>query len=256
MLKALGPNLAAETIWTATDSSPQGELARIFEATPHIHKWPHYFPVYESVLGPLQDRPIKLLEIGVFRGGSLQMWRQYLHRDSTIVGIDIDEECEQFDDPARKIHVRIGAQEDTLVLERVVDEFGPFDVILDDGSHRNGHIIDSFKYLFVKGLADPGSYIVEDIHANYWTNWRDRRMSFVDFTKWLLDAMHAHYHVTDRETAFRIGDPTRLAQVTVPVATTLIDNVSFFDSIAVITRRKREMPRSVLNGAGVPCRTR
>jgi len=52
-----------------------------------ITKWSHYFPVYEKHFAPLRDKPIKLLEIGVLNGGSLEMWRKYFHPDSVIVDL-------------------------------------------------------------------------------------------------------------------------------------------------------------------------
>jgi hypothetical protein len=72
-------------------------------------------------------------------------------------------------------------------------------------------------------------------------------MSFVDFTKWLIDAMHAHYQVTKTELNFRGGDRQRVTELQVPLATTLIENVEFYDSIALIHRAKghREVPHTV-----------
>jgi hypothetical protein len=149
--------------------------------------------------------------------------------------------------PSQRTHVRIGGQQDISFLQRVVSEFGPFDVILDDGSHTTAHMVQTFRYLFPTGLASGGVYMVEDIHANYWIQERDNAMSFVDFTKWLIDAMHAHYQVTGSEIYFRAGDSHRLTEVSVPLATTLVEKVEFYDSIAVIHRAKgrREVPCSV-----------
>ncbi|MGY4648863.1 class I SAM-dependent methyltransferase [Mycobacterium sp. URHB0021] len=118
-----------------------------------------------------------MLEIGVARGGSLQMWRQYLHPESVIVGIDIDPATERFDDSTQRLHVRIGRQQDTSFLQSVVSELGPFDVILDDGSHMTSHMVATFRYMFVKGLAPAGVYIVEDVAAKHWRPFRDSPMS-------------------------------------------------------------------------------
>ncbi len=187
-----------------------------------------------------------MLEIGVARGGSLQIWRQYFHPETVVVGIDIDPACKQFDDPARNIHVRIGAQQDIPFLQTVVNEFGSFDIILDDGSHLVSHMVDTFRYLFPNGLADGGVYLVEDIHANYWLNFRDTPITFADFVKHLIDAMHAHYLQAGRrmELAFRTGDPQRIAQFRVPLATTLLSKIEFYDSVVVVHRGPRELPRS------------
>jgi len=243
MLKALGSDLRAEVSWSASDSPATGPLADVFVNTENVHKWQHYLPVYESAVD--RSRPLRMLEIGVFHGGSLQMWRKYLHPNSTIVGIDIDPECAKFDDGDNKIHVRIGAQQDIAFLKSVVAEFGPFDVILDDGSHYSSHMINTFRYLFPNGLADGGAYVVEDIHCNYWTGWRDSRKSFVDFTKSLIDSMHAHYQVSSGERNFRVGDPNRKTAVSVPRASVLLAKIEFYDSIAVFHRAPRELPRSM-----------
>ena len=203
--------------------------------------------MYESALRGRRSEPIRLLEIGVARGGSLQMWRRYLHPESTIVGIDIDPATEKFDNPSSLVHVRIGSQIDTAFLHKVVDELGPFDVILDDGSHMNSHIVTTFRYLFPHGLASGGVYLVEDLCANYWRPYRDSRMSFADFTKWLIDAMHSHYQTSSRELDYRAGDSHRARELRVPLATTLIEKVEFYDSIAAIHRAQgsRQVPISV-----------
>ena len=54
-----------------------------------IHKWLHYFPIYETHLEPYRGRDVRLLEIGVSHGGSLQMWQDYFGSGSTIVGVDV-----------------------------------------------------------------------------------------------------------------------------------------------------------------------
>jgi len=248
MLRALGPDLAAEVAWPVTDPPiPDGDLADVFNGSVDVHKWAHYLPIYESALAPFRSRPIRMLEIGVFHGGSLTMWRRYLHPDSVIVGIDIDPATAQFDDPASGIHVRVGGQQDVDFLREVVDEFGPFDVILDDGSHRSSHMIDTFRYLFPNALADGGIYLVEDIHANYWTGWRDTATTFADFTRWLTDAMHAHYQSSDSESDFRVGDPGRKLAFKVPFATTVIEKIDVYDSVTVVHRAdgRRQLPRSI-----------
>jgi hypothetical protein len=92
------------------------------------------------------------------------------------------------------------------------------------------------------GLASGGVYIVEDIAANYWRPYRDVSVSFVDFTKWLIDAMHAHYQTACAEIHFRGGDQRRVAEHRVPLATTLIESIEFHDSIAVVRHSKGQRP--------------
>ena len=59
-----------------------------------ITKWKHYFPIYEKHFGPIRNKPIKILEIGILNGGSLEMWRYYFS-EATIVGIDINPVCKE-----------------------------------------------------------------------------------------------------------------------------------------------------------------
>jgi hypothetical protein len=242
MQSALGPELAAPQTWLAADTPPAGELGAIFMKTRGVHKWLHYLPVYESIID--RSRPIRMLEIGVFHGGSLRMWREYLHPQSVIVGIDIDLNCKEFQDPENNVHVRIGGQQDTTFLQEVNNEFGPFDVILDDGSHMTSHMVASFRSLFGSALAEPGAYIVEDVHTNYWKSYRDSSISFVDFIAVLVDAMHAHYPDADGELNFRTGHPGSLHEVSVPRITPKLSSIEIHDSIVVVRKASRELPRS------------
>jgi cephalosporin hydroxylase len=241
MRTALGPDLARTVPMRADDTPPpDSEIGRIFENSHNIHKLRHYLPIYEAAL----TRTQRMLEIGVDRGGSLQMWRKYMP-DATIVGLDINPKAAQHSAPAQDIHVRIGDQSDTDFLAAVLDEFGPFDTVLDDGGHTAKQMIGSFQYLFPR-LKPGGVYIVEDVCANYWTVYRDQPESFIDFTKWLIDAMHAPYLETSSVYQFMEGHPKRVAELNVPFAATIIDRIEVLDSVVVVHRAEepRRLPRA------------
>jgi len=188
-----------------------------------------------------------MLEIGVARGGSLAAWSQYLGEQATVVGIDIDPACAAFDAPDVRRHVRIGRQEDIDFLQSIVKEFGPFDVVLDDGSHQSSHLNASFRYLFEHGLVPGGRYIAEDLHANYWTAWRDDPLSFVDLTKGMIDLMHAHYTTVPSEAAFRVDSDERVESCTVPRITKLLQRIDVYDSLIVIYKADsdRKLPSTL-----------
>lgn len=246
MCPELAPGLAEMVQWrpAVSDTSATESAAR-FARTAGAHKWHHYFAFYDEIFGPLRNRPISLLEIGVYKGASTEVWRQYFHPDSTIVGIDIDPECSKFDRPQDNVHVRIGAQQDPVLLEKVVKEFGPFDLIIDDGSHVASHMIVTFNHLFADGLKEGGIYFVEDTHTNFWKHFRDRERSFFDFCYGLVECMHAHYALTRREEQFRIGDARHLPFVDVPRITTLLQEIRFLDSVVVIRKsRNSGLPQS------------
>jgi hypothetical protein len=217
-------------------------LYQLWTTTPHGHKWSHYFHVYEAVFGSRRTLPMRILEIGVLDGSSLQLWKRYFsHPETVIVGIDIEPGCQRLDAPAEGIRVRIGSQDDGAFLTSVVQEFGPFDLVIDDGSHRSSHMIASFNHLFAEGLKTSGIYFVEDLHANYWQPWRDSRRSFLDLCKELQEHMHAHYRNAPPR-AFLIDRPSdqKMAALEVPLITTMMSEIRVFDSIVAIYKTHRD----------------
>lgn len=244
----LSDELSKSICWRTPDhpTVPVGDLYKIWSKFPGANKWHHYFSIYEKLFSDLKQEPIKILEIGVYNGASLKMWNEYFHKDSLIVGIDIDEHCKNFDKVEHNIHVRIGDQSNQSFLESVIAEFGDFDIIIDDGSHIVSHMIASFNYLYVSGLKNSGIYLVEDTHSNYWSSYRDQKISFVDFTKHLIDLLHFHYTVSNDDVeAFRLGADTRKHSIVVPQITVLIDEIRVFDSIiAFIKPQNKSLPLS------------
>lgn len=238
----LGADFFAPTVLSATDDWPSDLPAGLYEIwrqVPEAHKWIHYLALYDAAAAPLRERPIRMLEIGVYRGGSLEMWKRYLHPGSQIVAVDIDPNCRQYDNPNDNVHVRIGDQADAKFLRSLVAEFGPFDFILDDGSHFASLTIASFNHLFLDGLASPGIYLVEDTHTAYWRTHRDQPYTFMDLAKDLVDLMHSHYQTHDSELFFRRGAPERVESVTVPRICAEISDIEFHDSIVLIHKRRR-----------------
>lgn len=217
-------------------------LYQLWTGTSGGHKWTQYFAVYRDVFGTLTRRPMRILEIGVLNGAGLRLWRRYFsHPDTVVVGIDIQPACARFDLPDEGIRVRIGSQADPMFLQKLIEEFGPFDLIIDDGSHRSSHMIASFNCLFADGLKESGIHFVEDLHANYWPGWRDTRRSFLDVCKELIEHMHAHYQQGSPE-SFLVAKAScqSMAALEVPIITTMIREIRFFDSIVAIYKARRQ----------------
>jgi Methyltransferase domain len=134
-----------------------------------------YLRHYERILGHLRYEPITLLEIGVFHGGSLRMWSDYLEK-ARIIGVDIQPECAQYAGDRRE--VEIGSQADPDFLNDLGRRRQPH-VIIDDGSHQADHVILTFRTLFPH-LRPGGIYIVEDMHfhagkgADHWRGQSDK----------------------------------------------------------------------------------
>lgn len=230
---------------SASNVTPENELFDIFSADTNVHKWHHYFDIYTKHFEAYRSRPIRMLEIGVFRGGSLRMWKEYFHPDSTIVGIDIDKTCKDHEIADRKVYVRIGSQADPGFLAAVTAEFGPFDIILDDGSHKTHHQNISFGALFRDALTDGGCYMVEDVHSNYWLKHVDSEDTFIDLSKQIVDLLHEPYF-DHKETNFRPGHPDAVKHIELSYLAANIDSIAFYDSIVVLDKKKRVLPRSEL----------
>jgi hypothetical protein len=122
-----------------------------------------YGATYHEVLRRFRYKKVNLLEIGVLGGASLLAWCGFFPR-GTIVGCDIDPK-EQFDQGRISTHVT--DQSSPSDLKSLCTKRGPFDIIIDDGSHRNAHQIFTFYEIF-KALKDNGVYVIEDVQTSYW----------------------------------------------------------------------------------------
>jgi hypothetical protein len=124
-------------------------------------------------------------------------------------------------------------------------EFGPFDIILDDGSHKTHHQIISFGALFRPALKDDGCYMVEDVHTNYWIKHVDSPETFIDLSKQMVDMLHEPYF-DRKETDFRHEHPDALKELDVSYLSANLDGISFHDSIVVFDKKKQSLPKSEL----------
>jgi hypothetical protein len=131
-----------------------------------------YLDRYDPILAPWVDQKITLLELGVYRGGSLLLWRDYFPL-ATIIGIDIALPREF--KPGARIRLFEGSQADPQFLSRVADEVAPegFDIIIDDASHLGELTKTAFWHLFDNHLKPNGLYVIEDWGTGYWDEWGD-----------------------------------------------------------------------------------
>ena len=193
-----------------------------------MHKWLHYFPIYERHLRPFAGCQVVLLEIGVSHGGSLQVWRDYLGRRERIVGIDIEPRVVQLSEPG--IDVIVGDQSDPQFLAELARQYGPFDIVIDDGSHQFAHQIASMELLWPH-VADGGIYLVEDLHTSYFPAYGGRRGSSASFIAWVaqrIDDVHAFHSC---EAGFEPNDWSRT-----------VGGIQKYDSIAVFDKAVGKAP--------------
>jgi len=132
----------------------------------------HYLQRYEEYFKGLVNKDVRLLELGVYKGGSLLLWRDYFER-GLIVGLDL--QPIKLDDPSGRIRIFEGRQQDKELLDQIGRETAPdgFDVIIDDCSHIGELTRISFWHLFDNHLKPGGLYVIEDWSASYWDSWFD-----------------------------------------------------------------------------------
>ncbi|NQT77503.1 MAG: class I SAM-dependent methyltransferase [Bacteroidetes bacterium] len=169
-----------------------------------------YTGVYKEVFSKLKNQQLNILEIGVggfdnpnIGGASLRMWKEYFKR-SNIFSIDVYDKS-QIEE--KRIKIFKGSQNDVSFLERVANEIGTIDIIIDDGSHICEHIITSFNTLF-SYLNSGGVYIIEDSHTSYlpqfggdYTNFNNNS-STVGFFKELVDGLNYEYIPNRKHTVY------------------------------------------------------
>ncbi len=125
---------------------------------------PHNYSTsaYYDLFTPIADRVTSVLEIGVFTGESLRAWRDFFPQAS-VVGLD----CHPMAGDSERIRVVAGDQGSPGDLRRLGEDFGPFDLVIDDGSHQLKHQLTSLLYLW-QFIRPGGMYIIEDIANKQW----------------------------------------------------------------------------------------
>ncbi len=203
-----------------------------------IDKWDHYFEVYEAHLRRFRGRRPVVLELGVSHGGSLQMWQYYFGRGSTVVGVDIQPRVAELSQPGIDVHV--GDQSDAGFLAGLVDRYGGFDVVIDDGSHRFEHQQASLDALW-GAVRVGGVYLVEDVHSSYmeaYGNELGAEPTFISATKQLLDELHGYWH----------GGGWSPDSVHASAWTSSLGAIHVYDSIVVLDKAERPVPRRRMTG--------
>ncbi|MDO9024817.1 Wzt carbohydrate-binding domain-containing protein [Zwartia sp.] len=206
-------------------------------------KWQAYLQHYDRYFSGLKDKPLRLLEIGVQAGGSLEIWARYFKNAKTIVGCDIDPTCSALRHQDPRIKVLIGDINSPQTLESLSQLAPALDIIIDDGSHQSTDIICSFIQLFPR-LTPGGIYVVEDLHCSYWESYGgglfDPR-SPISFFKKLIDIVNQEVWGISIDTQDFLSAfvPLLENQHTDPQWTFLRDihTIEFSNSMCVIRKR-------------------
>ena len=200
-----------------------------------IHKWMHYFEIYDRHFSRYRGTDVHLVEFGVSHGGSLQMWADYFGPAAKIYGIDINPGCKALEEG--QIEILIGDQEDRAFLKSVAERIPRIDILIDDGGHTMLQQINTFEELFAR-VASNGVYLCEDMHTSYWPKFGGgyrKSTSFVEYTKNFIDYLNAWHSAETRKLS--VSDFTRSAH-----------SLHFYDSVLVIEKRPTDEPYHLQKG--------
>lgn len=208
----------------AIEEGSMNPLERFFFYGKHnkMTKWCHYFEVYHRHFERFRNKPVTILEIGVWGGGSLQMWKEYFGAECNIIGIDIMEECRNYEEERIKIY--IGSQEDREFLRKVKSENPSIDIIIDDGGHTMNQQIATFEEMYPH-LAEDGVYLCEDLMTSYWQKYDGGYKNpgtFIEYSKNFIDALNARYSLSP--------------DLKIDSLTSSIRSVHYYDSMIVLEK--------------------
>ena len=161
-------------------------------------KWSLYLDEYDRILTPFRDQPVRLLELGIQNGGSLELWDQFFPNAEKLVGCDVNPSCAGLKYDSTRIAVVVADSNTQEAEQAIRSHCSRFDIIIDDGSHRPGDIIRFFCQFF-QYLDEGGLYLVEDLHCSYWKEFAGGLFhphSSINFLKRLADVVnHEHWAV-------------------------------------------------------------
>jgi hypothetical protein len=215
---------AWDTTPAGVPSSGANPLRAFFDARTEgqgIWKWDHYFDVYHRHLERFRGSAVHILEIGIYSGGSLELWRDYFGGGCQVYGVDVEEACRSYEDDATTVF--IGDQADRDFWRTFRAAVPKLDVVVDDGGHQPDQQATSLEEL-LPHLAPGGVYIVEDVHGV--------GNRFGDYAAALVDALNAYQGVADHR------DPERRKVSKATSFQSAVDSIHTYPFITVIEKRR------------------
>jgi cephalosporin hydroxylase len=191
-----------------------------------VEKLAHYLEIYDRHFQKYRDTECVIVEVGVFKGGSLQMWKDYFGSKCKIIGVDIDESVKQFEE--EQISIEIGSQSDREFWKRFKEKYPKVDIFIDDGGHTMEQQIITFEEMF-SHISTEGIYLCEDLHTSYWERYGGgykKPDTFIEYSKNFIDYINAWY------------SENKLLQEN--EYTYSMQSLHYYDSVLVIEKRKMD----------------
>jgi hypothetical protein len=212
-----------------------------------IHKWAHYMRVYEKHLARFRDKDPVILEVGVAKGGSIEMWNRYFGGRCTIFGVDLMRKCQTMEDHYPNVHISRGDQADPNFWQDIRKMCPRVDILLEDGGHKMHQQIRTFECMY-DHVKDDGLYLCEDLCTSYRPEYGGglgKSGTFVEYAKGLVDQLNAH-HIRTSTLADHKDYPLDFREVTA--------SVTFYDGVVVFEKGiDTQVPYGALKGGANQC---
>ncbi|MCR5701955.1 MAG: class I SAM-dependent methyltransferase [Lachnospiraceae bacterium] len=210
------------------------DIEQWYYKLPHrvINKYVHYLDVYNRHLSRFRGKDCVIVEVGVFKGGSMQMWKHWLGDKAQVIGVDIDEHVKEYEED--RIKIEIGSQSDREFWKYFREKYPRVDIFLDDGGHTMEQQIVTFEEMFPH-ISNGGVYLCEDLHTSYWDNFGGgykEAGSFVEYSKNFIDYIHAWHSIQFEENQY----------------TRSMNSIHYYNSMCVIEKQEMYPPVAVLTG--------
>lgn len=228
-------------------------IANAFTATTRkTGKYDSYFKTYAQILEPFlakkeaNHNPIKLLEIGVMDGGSLEAWKRILGSNSKIYGLDLNPECAKLS--CDDYRVFTGDQSDPNIWNQMISQCGHFDVIIDDGSHIGFSQSKTIDFSLMGAIGQEGVVIIEDTHTAYMDQFTGDGVG-INFMDKVMDLAG---RINSRSARLQNDPSSKLSHIREQdMARTSIESISIFESIVAINIQRGLATSSLAGSKGV-----
>jgi len=197
----------------------------------------NYTEIYARCFANMRERPLKFLEIGIYKGNSVKLWEDYFP-NAELHFMDITLELAEY--VSTRSHYHVANQESPQELHKFIEETGgDFDIIIDDGGHTMNQQITSFENLFPH-VKSGGMYVIEDLHTSYWPQYggnnrrRSSKRTAIEYTKTLIDELNFVGARTGRASHQNV-DPSISNELN--LYREKIESIHFYDSVVIIIKR-------------------
>ena len=201
-----------------------------------VDKWHHYLDIYDRHFSKFIGKNPVILEIGVQKGGSLEMYNYYFDGKCKIYGIDIDPTCS--DIPSKlgvnNIEITIGDQENRDFWKNYLKDKPKFDIVIEDGGHSMNQQIVTYEEVY-DHVSENGVYLCEDLHTSYWPEMNgalNKPGTFIEYSKNFIDMINFYHIKEDLKEKKALYEKFRK----------ITNSITYYDSVIVLEKKLNEPP--------------